>query len=329
MCKVAIIPAIKHPSKTAKFIEVLAKEISVGNTDGLGYAAVTDSGDLFGERWLVNSTAFHNRIPEKYKMFSGVSTSGVGSEPPANYNNFGVPGKTLEDAKAITLHTRFATSSKGFQNTHPFVDGDTSLIHNGVISNVEDFNFKLSSCDSEAILISYLKHGMNMDVSKAASVAADLTGYYVAALFSIDAAGNRVLDIMKGNNEAFYCVWVNELETYVFCSSEVNVQSACKELGYTYLPAIKFKDGLAMRLCPFTGELLGTAEFSPNSRYKTTPATTESYNSWRDWSASPKGPIANKYNKNKHMSPEMIHYMRGKASIKKVEPRTLWGWEYE
>jgi hypothetical protein len=327
MCKVVIIPAIKQPAKTAKFIETIAKEISVGNTDGLGYAAVTDKGDLYGERWLVNSTAFHNRIPDMYKMFSGLSTSNVSGDVPDNYNSFGVVGKSLEDAKAITLHTRYATSSKGFQNTHPFVDGDTSLIHNGIISNTEDFNFKLSSCDSEAILISYLKHDMNKDLSKAVDVAKDLTGYYVAALFSRDAAGNRVLDIMKGNNESFNCVWVNELETYVFASSEKDIQSACKELGYTYLPAIKFKDGLAMRLCPFTGELLGSVEFTPGARYKPyTPTYTR--HSYADYGGGFRN-VSKSVEAKRNLSPEMIAYLKHKPSIKKIEQRTLWGWEYE
>lgn len=272
MCKVAIIPAIKQDKRqlAIKLIKALGTGMSVGNNDGLGYAAIDSSGNLFGERWWVNSTAFQEvaKVEESpvQKMFPDYAKVKQPTKSHSVHNSFGEG--SLSDAVAITLHTRFATSGKGFENTHPFVEEDTSLIHNGVISNIEDFNFTLSTCDSEAILKSYLKNEVGSDISSVQSMASELYGYYVAALFARDAVGNRILDIIKGNNDALVCAWIKELDTYVFCSNEFTLSAACKEAGLTMGDACEFKDGIVMRIDPYTGAMLEGATFNPNLRSK-------------------------------------------------------------
>jgi len=98
-----IIPHVNNETRdnAIKFTEAMAKVMSEDKShqDGLGYAAI-------------DSHQF-------------------------NYNKFG--DVRLDDMSAITLHTRLATSGKGLLNCHPFIENDTSVIHNGMISKAFDF----------------------------------------------------------------------------------------------------------------------------------------------------------------------------------------------
>ena len=119
----------------------MAFQMSSGSDrDGLGYSALNEAGDLFGERWLNNDDAFVRRAIKSDKckeieqeLAGLLSENQVGE----TYGEFGIGVGGLDSISAITLHTRLATSGKGFANCHPFVseDGLTSLIHNGVITN--------------------------------------------------------------------------------------------------------------------------------------------------------------------------------------------------
>ena len=331
MCKVAIIPAIKKDKQhlAVKLIKALGTSMSVGNNDGLGYAAIDSTGNLFGERWWINSTAFQNSAPQDSdlasSLFPGYAKVKQATNVHVIHNSFG--DGTLEDVVAITLHTRFATSGKGFENTHPFVEDDTSLIHNGVISNTDDFKFTLSTCDSEAILKSYLKHNVGSDIKSVQSMASDLYGYYVAALFARDSVGNRVLDVIKGNNDALVCAWIKELDTYVFCSSEITLSTACKEAGVTMGTACEFLDGIAMRIDPYSGAMLEGTSFNPNLRSKPVVPTYNNnyYNSFKNTPAIPMKSHTHKARRN--LSRAEIEYM--KLPIKITKSVGNWnGWEY-
>lgn len=268
MCKVMIIPKIneKHKTKTVEFIKEMGKEISRANTDGLGYAAIDKDGSLFGERWLKNYQAFDNKKVKHFEKFSKAIEDFNGGE---TYNSFG-DDPSLNKATAVTLHTRFATSAKGMANTHPFFDPefDTSLIHNGVINNDNDFKKKLSTCDSEAILTNYLDCGVNQDPSLIQNVADALRGYYACGIFSRDNDGARILDVFKGNHASLYLQRVPELDIDVFCTSDVDVRDVCRKMGLEVTDAFKIKEGRLMRF--IGGELIGITDFTvPAATYGT------------------------------------------------------------
>ena len=63
MCKVMMMAGVTSDTRDAAwvFIKEMAKEMSPGNMDGLGYAALSTEGELFGERWHHNGEAFSVR----------------------------------------------------------------------------------------------------------------------------------------------------------------------------------------------------------------------------------------------------------------------------
>lgn len=264
MCKIMIMSGITdgNRGRATELIKAMAKVISPGNKDGLGYAAIGVDGKLFGERWLENSQAFTNDT--EMTQF-GDAVDGVGE-----YSSFGEIA--LDKISAITLHTRMATAAKGMMNTHPFVYDvdDTSLIHNGIIDNDSDFKLRVSTCDSEAILQAYLMNEVNKNPMMIGEMAKSLHGYYAAALFSRDADGNRILDIFKGNHASLVVTYLHELGTYVFTTSEGDIASACRELKISMGKAYTIKEGYLLRIDPFTSKVTLREKFTVSGRFKQT-----------------------------------------------------------
>lgn len=258
MCKVLIMPAVKpeHQEKAVKFVKEMGKEMSSGNTDGLGYAAIDKDGKLFGQRWLVNRDAFGGFTGKKLKSFEK-ALSGSVSDTESERNTFG-EDPNLNRMVAITLHTRMATTPKNMQNVHPFVydEVDTSLIHNGVIQNHEEFKKSVSTCDSESILFNYIQEGVNLNPEAMKKVSQNLNGYYACGVFSRDVNKNRILDVFKGNNPNLYLQEIKELETYVFATNDDDVKRVCDRLGLTKGESYRVLEGHLMRINPFTGEVL-------------------------------------------------------------------------
>jgi predicted glutamine amidotransferase len=268
VCKVFLIAGIKP--KTAKnawkFAEAMAKPMSQANDHGMGYAAITKDGNLFGERWLNNAEAFQPRVaPEDLdgKVFStfGDAIDGTKKEPPqlGEYNSFGDIDK--ERAVAITLHARFATTPRGMMNTHPFVDEGVSLIHNGVIRNAERLNLnKISTCDSEAILRLYLDKNVKEDPNNFQAVADAMEGYYACGVLTNTETG-PILDIFKGNNAFLHATFVKELDTYVLSTSEYDIKNTCKDLGFTHSEIYKINEGKFIRLNAVTHQNISITPF--------------------------------------------------------------------
>lgn len=279
MCKVLIIPGIKkeHRTRTLEFIKEMAKEMTPSNTDGLGYAAVTEDGKLFGQRWLVNADAFGGPTQTKLKPFQKALSSSVehtkGEANSFNLSDESFPG--LKNAVAITLHTRMATSPKSMQNVHPFVysQSDTSLIHNGVISNDDKFPKSVSTCDSEAILYNYINHKVNHNPEQIAALAKDLNGYYACGVFSRDGNGARILDVFKGNSASLYMQEIKELDIYVFATSSDDVSKVCNRLRLTKGDSIALLEGKLIRINPVNGELYSITEFNVPPRTFTNYST--------------------------------------------------------
>lgn len=112
MCKVMIMAGINelNRGKATSLIKEMAKEMSPGNKDGCGYAAVDEHGNLFGERWLDNAQAFTTKVDVVTPF--GDAIEGGGSDAGGESNKFG-EDPSLDKITAITLHTRMATSAKG------------------------------------------------------------------------------------------------------------------------------------------------------------------------------------------------------------------------
>lgn len=334
MCKVLIIPRIADEKRELilEFTRRMAVKMSISNSDGLGYAAVDADGKLFGERWLRNSDFWVDPIEpqedEMARLFGNVATTYKyngeyygGAYEHSEYSRFGEGG--LENAAAITLHARMATSGKGHANTHPFFyeQEDAALIHNGVIQNTEDFKFRVSTCDSESILLSYLENEVNLDATKIQDMANSLVGYYVAAMFARDAEGKRVLDIAKANNNNLSGVWVPEFDTYVISTSNKDIQDVLDTMRLNRIGMMDFKDGCFMRIDPISGSVLTTATFTAGERHRsynhkaavTTVSTLPNVNSHR--AATRESQLS----MGKNLSAELMAYFQLSPSIEEIK----------
>lgn len=284
MCKVLMISGIKpeNNANAIRFMKVMGTLMSTNNTDGLGYSATDKDGNLFGERWHKNADAFSVAKPvvnnsERKKQLLGKlepaskKNNYYSHSTRGQYNNYGVVD--LTKMVAVTLHTRFATSGKEFANTHPFYDpdADTSLIHNGVIRNDKDFDLKLSTCDSESILISYVNNKVAASPESIQTVSNELIGYYACGVLARDANGKRILDIFKGNGASLHCAWVENLETFVFSTSAFDIKEACEKLNFTYTDMLEINEGFLIRSDIVTGELQHIETFTVGNEYTYSP----------------------------------------------------------
>lgn len=262
MCKIMVIPHINNETRAnaIKFTEAMGKVMSkdTSHQDGLGYAAIDSQGNLFAERWLQNSQAFTNRGG----MYNNVSDySGFIK---IDYNSYG--NVNLDDVSAITLHTRLATSAKGLLNCHPFIENDTSVIHNGVIQNAFDFRIEQSTCDSESILTQYVDNNVGTDYELFGKVSTQLDGYYACGIFSRDSEGNRILDIVKSSSAQLVGAYVEELKVMVFTSLESQLREGLRMCGFNTDAVYSINPSSLVRLDPIKNKVIGITSFAEYER---------------------------------------------------------------
>lgn len=275
MCKVMMISGIKpeHVDNTIKFVKAMKDPMSQANTDGLGYAAIDKDGNLFGERWLVNSEAFEKPkkkvVPTKdikqvedmleEKTYQYGNYSSYNSSASSESNKFGEID--MKKMVAITMHTRFATSPRGMINTHPFVENGVSLIHNGVIRNVEDFELRQSTCDSEAILMQYNDNKINLEPGNFQTAVDKLRGYFACGVLAKGADGKPVLDIFKTAGARLHFAYVHDIDNWVITTDDSDISTACRKLGFTHDKVYVIKSEKLFRFDAITGDRLLTLDF--------------------------------------------------------------------
>lgn len=265
MCRVAGVARIndENRQKAWEFMKLLGEAMTVGNNDGLGYAAFDKSGNLFGEKWLVNRTAFTD-----VSQIKGMHPNRVKSA----YDSFGEIKR--DEAQAMILHTRFATCEMGIKNTHPFVndlDNPTSvIIHNGVIANHMTLTKKYSSCDSEVIVHLYDQLKVSENLENLQPVMDELIGWFTVLGLSKDSTGRMILDGFT-DSPRLNSYFIPELQTRVFSTAAADIKKTAKELGMTCIDHKMIKADSGFRLDAVTGELI--QEFV----YKVAP-TTPSFN---------------------------------------------------
>lgn len=318
MCKVMMMSGLKKSKmdKALPFIQMMGSLMSKGNSDGLGYVAMAKDGSLFGERWLYNDTAWYKEQPKdtaasRLANSFPTLTSAI-DEIPFEYNTFGTGD--IEDAVSVLLHTRYATSAKGLINTHPFVStcNKYALIHNGVISNDRDFKLTLSTCDSEAILVSYMNNKVNADINNIQAMAEELRGYYACGVYSFN-KGVPQLDIFRANGANLNVAYINSLEAFVFSTSGDDIRDACKYLELDHEPVYAVKEEMVLRLNPVTGKTINLIPFKAGYRFST--SNHYSYEGAKTYT-----PPAHKTNT---MSSSMIEFMRKKPSISRMSEREV------
>jgi predicted glutamine amidotransferase len=287
MCKLFMIAGITNETRNKAWELTIEMAGIMGETmrDGIGYAAVTESGELFGERWHKSEEAFDVRgevIQEtqvEKRIKSSFGKALTMREKPKRYNSFGDEFSCIEDlcdtTAAITLHGRFATSSREFKNTHPFIVDDTSLVHNGVIRNADKLNrMKQSTCDSEVILNLYNEKQVSRWASNIQGVVDELRGYFACGVFTRDADGNRVMDIFKDDTAQLFAAYIEELSTIVFVTNVSDLELACEIADLKIGSVFKVEAGNLIRLNPVTGVVTSITDFDHS------PASQQVISTW-------------------------------------------------
>lgn len=290
MCKIAIISGITDETTkmTWELMKKLSKEMTRNDDEGFGYAAIDGNGKLFGERWYDPKDAFHNRDSsmrfhnDLIKKYKGMLK---GKEP--IHNSF---GEVHENSlRTVIIHARKATCERSIRNTHPFVIGDTALIHNGVIRNTTELENKVSTCDSECILNEYIKYKVSDDLKSIQKVADKLEGYYACGVISKTSKGQVIVDIFRDKAAKLEAYFVKELNTVIFATpgfsdSYGSVPSACKDSGLTITDRYEVSEAFALRMDAMTGEVLdGTAYDSTYKDKKKKGSGTGGNNAIQIW----------------------------------------------
>lgn len=259
MCKVMVLKGIKDSGMALEFMRAVAPEMSNMNTDGIGYAAINSQNKLFAEKWHNNKQFLETdsvidedfiREMEPYKKRLGTLN--------LNYKAYGEV--TRDDLRTVTMHTRYATCGKTFENTHPFVDNDMSLIHNGVISNAHALNLnKVSTCDSENALQLYNNVGLNLTYDPEAfqSFVDKLKGYWAFAFLAKNTEGKYMLDIVR-EGAMLYWAEISEMgeECYVFATTKDIIKTGLKALSLPDRDIFLLPESNYHRFDALTGEFI-------------------------------------------------------------------------
>lgn len=257
MCKVSCVTKVsdKNRDEVWAFMQILGEYMTYGNDHGLGYAALDSKLNLFGERWLVNDHAFRDLS----------HVSGLTAEKMNNlYSYFG--NKVVrDDARAILLHTRYATCARSITNTHPFVDDEddpkVAIIHNGVISNHKEFTSKYSTCDSEVLAHLYAENEVGQSLSNLNEFTTQLEGWYTVLNLTKDGQGTPIID-MYSQNGRLCSFFIPELDTRVYASSRVDIEATAKFLGMTCTNGQVAEEYHAYRVNAVSGEVMGKFKFA-------------------------------------------------------------------
>lgn len=292
MCKILVATGIKDSDAMLDFMKAAEPEMSMGNTDGIGYSAINSKNELFMEKWHRNFKFLSNRgitpevlveLEEPTKIMSKYLNVPKLEVDYMSYGNI-----TREDLRTVTMHTRFATCGKSMENTHPFVYNETSLIHNGVINNdVELNNKKISTCDSESALQVYLKKEVANNPQKAVyqSFLDELRGYWAFGILAKAQDGNYMLDVIKGGASLFFA-YIPELgdeNTIVFATTRNIILEATKKCGFSTPKISELVDNSLTRFNALTGTLVDSIDFAA----KKSAYSYGGYSKFSQWDKKP------------------------------------------
>lgn len=241
MCKIMVLKGIQNSAMALEFMKAVAPTMSIANTDGIGYSAINSKNKLFSEKWHNNKYFLDTDYVLDQKTLDElkIALEPFGTRipkinmPELNYKSYG--DVTREDLRTVTMHTRFATCGKTFENTHPFIDHEMSLIHNGVISNhyVLGLN-KVSTCDSENALQLYKNQDLNLqsNTENFQAFVDRLRGYWAFAFLAKDGDGNYMLDVVR-EGASLHWTLVPEMgeDCVVFATTTEIIETGLKEIG--------------------------------------------------------------------------------------------------
>jgi hypothetical protein len=262
MCKLLIIPKVTNTLNAKRFMRAAKSKMTKDERDGIGYAALTESGRIAIERWLDPSDAFKPmKTDVSLEALNFLTPFAKALKPIGIDKEYNSQGPIGERWRSLMVHTRYATCGKGLNNVHPFASGSTALIHNGVINNPDAYGERTSTCDSESILNGYIQENIANDAKAIQRVSDKLQGYLALGVISETADGRKILDIIKDSRASLVTAYIPKLRCAVFATSASIIESACKKLRWRFEALTEVEDCMLIRFDASTGEFIESVQF--------------------------------------------------------------------
>jgi len=196
MCKILAVTSAPNEN-LSKIIYPTWEEMS--RTDKDGYGAAWDSNNGLG--WIKSSYSRQLEIPSFCEGFSKASVMEGNGGP-------------------LIVHGRTSTNDVCLSNTHPFVDENFALIHNGVVESTKYKNSKGVTCDSELILKAFMYGGIE-------EVSAHIRGWYACAI--IEKTHNKtILHVFRDKWTKLYVGTLDQ--AYIFGTTENLIENVGGEV---------------------------------------------------------------------------------------------------
>lgn len=270
----------KNNKKLRDFCKFAAPIISRGNSDGFGYIAVKENNQVFTEKWLKNDDAFKgNPLTDADRETISGMKDFIDAPDLNNYHTTGL--KNWSQARSILMHARWKTNGGiEIDNTHPFMQDDTFLVHNGMIRNYADFGIKATECDSISLLRQYLANDVANNASNIRDALEPMQGYWAVGVTAMS-GDKRVVDIFTsktatdsrtntnygkqniGGSGTLAMTYVNQLQGYVLATKQDDIEDVLKKLEWKH--ENKFfgvQEKRMMRFDAVTGEALELVDHS-------------------------------------------------------------------
>jgi len=214
MCKLLGIVEIGNQKDAELFARAAIPIVTKSDNHGLGIMRLGERG-VYVQRWLNPETATRRMEDPIMAKYNAAVTR--------QHNSAGVPSKRLD---ALAIHGRFATCERTLANVHPFVREGTALMHNGVINNSYAYETVVSTCDSEALLTQYLKHGVWQANGNLSDALHGVEGYQAAIVFN----DTGVIDIWRDAMATLYIARVKHVGV-VLATTPAIIQTTAKRCG--------------------------------------------------------------------------------------------------
>lgn len=214
MCKLFTIVEIEDQKNAEIFAKTAVPFVTKTDDHGLGIMRLGERG-IHIQRWLDIPTVFRQK-----------SSKALAKYKEALIHNDNFEGQRSKSLYAIAIHGRFATCERNLQNTHPFYRNGTALMHNGVISNANEYDCPLSTCDSEAILTAYLDNQVRRYPKNLSKALKGMQGYYASIVFN----ASGIIDVFRDDVADLYMAHVRGVGIVIATTEEiiVNTAKACK-----------------------------------------------------------------------------------------------------
>lgn len=225
MCKLFSAIGVSQKPEAQKalrrLIKALPPELGKYDKDGYGEMVIYQDGSSSWEKW-VNMRDIH-----KKRRLSSLDQDIVckyGIHIPEKYAGTALEAKPIQ---VFSAHARIATNAVCIENTHPFVKGNTLLMHNGVVSS-QKYTLQASTCDSELLLNGYVEEKLCADYRDVQNLADNINGYYACIVYSKHDDTWQV-DVLKSARAQLYLFYSPILECYIFCTEARIIRAAAKK----------------------------------------------------------------------------------------------------